>query len=355
MDVSNFREVIGQKKGQLKCEFVEQCELYDGNVTRALNKSAIVSITDITGRIVHVNENFCNITKYDRNEIIGQKHADIIVSFHSDSFWIDMIQDVKQGGSWNRDVKIGVKGGSSYWLNTLISPMYDKNGHLIRIISVQFDITKHKTIEEEKLLLLSRYDKITSNIPGFIYQYHLGLDGSQSFPFLSGRVEELFDVPSEVLMKDAEPAFDKIHADDIDLVRDSVNQSAENLSHWNQVFRICHANNRTVWVQGLSVPERMKDGSTMWHGFFYDITLSKLSEERALSQKIRLNEIAFIQAHEFRRPVANMIGIYNLLKESIYSLKEDKKDLVHWLDLMHQSISETDDIIKKILTKTSEE
>ena len=63
------------------------------------------------------------------------------------------------------------------------------------------------------------------------------------------------------------------------MVQDLIEDSAKNLKHWNQSFRVCISDTETIWVQSIATPERVYDGSVIWHGFCYDITDKKNSEK----------------------------------------------------------------------------
>lgn len=326
------------------------------SISHAISKNAILSAADQEGRIIMANDNFCRTTKFSREEIMGKRHRELIHDYQSSSFWRTMLQKLVSGETWQDDVRIQAKDGKNYWLRTLVSPVLDESGKLFQVLYIQFDITAHKNAEAENMKLLRRYDNITSHLPGFAYQYKLQHDHRHFFPFVSEGMTKLLGIAEQEANENADLFFKRIHPDDIDNVLHSKENSSANLHPWNIQFRMLDAHDHVIWVQNISTPERMIDGSIMWHGFCYDITEIKSSEQNLADREQRLADIAFIQSHEFRRPIANMLGIFDIMYvQNDISDNEPEGSIGKWLHLLHQSVKETDAIIAKIVTRAEED
>lgn len=136
----------------------------------ALDQSAIVAITDIKGNIIYVNEKFCNISKYNEEELIGKNHRIINSGHHPKSFFVDMWKTICSGNVWKDDIKNKAKDGSYYWVATTITPFLDENKVPTMFVSIRFDITKQKELELE---LAEKLNERTQMID------HLGVQNKQ--------------------------------------------------------------------------------------------------------------------------------------------------------------------------------
>lgn len=121
------------------------------SVTKALYESTLVSITDLRGKITEVNDSFCEVSKYDREELIGQPHRIVNSGYHPGTFWEDMWQTILSGSYWRGDVKNKAKDGTVYWVDTTINPLKDVNGNITHFFSIRNLITERKD-QEQKLM-----------------------------------------------------------------------------------------------------------------------------------------------------------------------------------------------------------
>ncbi|MGB6135574.1 MAG: PAS domain-containing protein [Shewanella sp.] len=117
--------------------------------------------------------------------------------------------------------------------------------------------------------------KLTQQLPGVVYQYQSWPDGRSAFPYASSGIETIYGVTPEEVRSDATNAFAKIHPDDLELLVNSIERSIETLSLWELEYRVIADNGSSKWLSGSATPERMPDGSTLWHGYIQDITQTK--------------------------------------------------------------------------------
>ncbi len=143
------------------------------------------------------------------------------------------------------------------------------------------EIAIEKTQAEQALqqnnLLLS---KISAEVPGIIFQFRLYPDGRSCFPFISEAVRKMYGIAPEDLREDATPFFSYRHPEDAARLAASVEESARNLTRWHIEYRLILPSQGVRWRLGDAEPERLEDGSTLWHGFITDITERKNTEER---------------------------------------------------------------------------
>ncbi|MFJ5563119.1 putative bifunctional diguanylate cyclase/phosphodiesterase [Lysinibacillus xylanilyticus] len=132
-------------------------ELQD--IFSAMNSSIIVAITDRTGKITFVNDHFCKISKYTREELLGQDHRLLNSGFHPRSFFREMWKTIGNGEMWNGEVCNRAKDGSLYWVKTTIFPFLDANGKPYQYIAIRVDITAQKDIK--KITHIAYHDELT--------------------------------------------------------------------------------------------------------------------------------------------------------------------------------------------------
>ena len=122
----------------------------------ALDKIAIVAITDKNAVIKYVNDNFCTISQFTRKEIIGNTDKIVRSNHHPISFHKNILAIVSSGNTWFGEVKNKAKDGTFYWTDTAIVPFTNKFCEVYEYMAIKLDITKKKEAEE---LLSSKYVK----------------------------------------------------------------------------------------------------------------------------------------------------------------------------------------------------
>jgi len=116
---------------------------------QALNKHAIVSVTDSKGKILYVNDKFCETSHYSRDELIGKNHRVIKSGQHSEQFYSDMWKTICKGEIWQGQFCNRAKDGSYYWVETTLIPRLNEKGKPFEFIGIRTDITTQKNAEDE--------------------------------------------------------------------------------------------------------------------------------------------------------------------------------------------------------------
>lgn len=116
---------------------------------QAVDTSIISSITDVKGTIIHVNQLFCEVSKFSRQELLGQNHRIINSGFHPKEFIKEMWKTIGKGEVWHGEIKNQAKDGSYYWVDSVIVPIKDRSGKPVQYLSLRTLISERKKKKKE--------------------------------------------------------------------------------------------------------------------------------------------------------------------------------------------------------------
>lgn len=175
---SEFEEEIAEKV-KVKNELRALNELLESKVAErtaeisdykhALDEADIVAITDQKGIIQHVNDNFCKISKYSREELLGQDHRIINSEYHPKEYIRDLWVTIANGNIWKGELKNRAKDGTVYWVDTTIVPFLNEQGKPYQYMAIRADITKRKEAEEREQRLIEELIRNNKDLQQFSY------------------------------------------------------------------------------------------------------------------------------------------------------------------------------------------
>ncbi|WP_423187314.1 PAS domain-containing protein [Alishewanella sp. d11] len=194
---------------------------------------------------------------------------------------------------WLLQYRIIHRSGLIRWVEERGRAEYNSVDEVTYLDGFILDITEEKSLKQQLL-------KLTSQLPGVVYQYQQWPDGRVAFPYASENIRKIYGVSPEQVKTDASSVFAKIHPDDLVGLADSINVSAKHLSLWQHQYRVIQQNGSPAWMAGRATPEAMPDGSTLWHGYIEDITTSKLHylELERVNSELKLSQQRLEMASE---------------------------------------------------------
>ncbi len=307
---------------------------------RTLDASSIVAITDQSGIINYVNDSFCTISKYSKEELIGQDHRIISSGYHSKEFIRNLWVTIANGKIWKGDLKNRAKDGTTYWVGTTIIPFLNDEGKPFQYFSIRTDITEQKEIEEENKKLatvasLTVNAVIVTDAEGRISWVNKGFERITEYSF----EDVLGKKPGDFLQGNATNPITVTHMGDC--IREGKGFGVEVINY--------SKSGRQYWLDIEVVP--LRDDRYRLTGFMaieQDITDRKRTEGEALSliknlqkRNSDLQQFSYIVSHNLRAPIAKIMGLASIIQ----SENEENNSLI---DKISQESANLDEVVKDI-------
>lgn len=326
---------VQQREGRLLQEY-----------KNVIDKSMIVSKTDPHGIITYVNEQFCDISGYRADELIGRSHRIVRHPDTPESVFQDLWKTILSGNIWKGVLKNRKKDGSAYWVHAFIYPIITHQGQIDEVIAIRNDVTQLHLVKESLNRALQRSDSDLDEAFHLSKQYETVIDESNSLTrvdtegkilFVNKRFCELSGYAKEEVI---EQSFSAMYADDIDpLIVKQLWETIQSGHIWRGVLKNKRKDGSLYWVKATVVPIKDKQGKiTEFMSVRNDISeIIKLHEEIESTQQeiiYHMGEIAESRSQETGNHVRR-VAEYSRLLALKYGLDAQEANKIAMASPMH--------------------
>ena len=203
----------------------------------ALDEHAIVSSTDVAGRIIHVNDRLCEISGYSRDELLGNNHSMLKSDFHDVPFYTQLWETISNGNIWRGVICNLSKEGEEYWVDSTIVPFINEKGKPYKYVSVRTDVTNIR-VNEQRLKRSQEF----SNIGSWDWNIKTG------YLYWSDRIWPLFGYEKEITETSYENFITAVHPEDQKLVTDAVTNCVEHGDDYDIEHRVIWPDGSIHWL-----------------------------------------------------------------------------------------------------------
>ncbi|MBK7006027.1 MAG: PAS domain-containing protein [Burkholderiales bacterium] len=241
-----------------------------------LEVHAITSTANRAGKITEVNDAFCDISGYSREELLGQDHRIVNSGVHPPAFWEDMWDTISSGSSWRGDICNRRKDGRLYWVDSMIAPFIGDDGTVEKYVSIRTDITASKA---DQMRMLEMSDRLALAIDGGSDGLWDWMDVSDGAQWWSPSYYRLLGYTPEELPANVESFISILHPDHVQRCREATEWAVNKGKDYDEETLIRTKAHGYRWFRTRAKVYRNDDGKAVrMAGSAQDIHDRKLAQ-----------------------------------------------------------------------------
>lgn len=287
-DLEGFVEIAVDVSERRRIEQVRALARQENDaLLEIVRRHAIVSTSDLDGRITSVNQAFVDISQYSEAELLGQDHRILNSGVHPQAFWEHVWDLLSRGQSWRGQVCNRAKDGSFYWVDSIIAPIKDVEGRTQRYVSIRHDITGVKLANVQLKRQRERLEHILDGTGAGTWEWHVTTGQIEC----NERWAEMLGLKLEQLLPTTVQTWrDLVHPQDLPAAERLLSEHLDGLSAvFDAELRMRHVKGYWVWVhtRGKIVERDAQGLPLLVSGTHLDVSKRKLAET-GLEQKQQL-------------------------------------------------------------------
>ena len=239
-----------------------------------------IFMLDPQGRVASWNAGAERLMGYKAEEIVGERFSKFFIDEDPGQRRPERLLEeaTREGRSEEESWRVR-KDGSSFWANSIITALYDDEGHQRGFSKVTQDITERKKSEELLKEAENRLRTLVEHVPAITYTGEVG--GDHAMVYVSPQIEKVLGYSPREVMADPDLWTKMLHPHDRERVLDAERHSNETGDPFAVEYRIFARNGRVVWLRDEAVLVRDEEGEPLhWQGFMLDVTERKRAEEK---------------------------------------------------------------------------